>query len=178
MQRAVFFDKDGVINHLVKRLDGRMTSPWKLDELILFDGIEAAFDLVKSKGFFTFIVTNQPGVDDGDMSQDDLDEIMDFVHHHLKSDGTWAAKRNDPQRYKPNAGMLSFYVKTHNLDPQQCYMIGDRWKDIVPADSLKMKTIFVGDKYESPEHYPAIKPKYTVQSALKACELIVSMESP
>ena len=46
MQRAIFFDRDGVINPLVDRHDGRHTSPWSVEEFVLLPRVREAFALV------------------------------------------------------------------------------------------------------------------------------------
>jgi glycosyltransferase involved in cell wall biosynthesis len=58
-QKAVFFDRDGTLNHLV---DNR--APWTFGEFKFIDGATEAVRLVKDLGYLTFVVTNQPDVKD------------------------------------------------------------------------------------------------------------------
>ena len=51
VNKAVFFDRDGVLNHLVERANGEFTAPWDVSEFDLIPGAKMAVDLVKSKGF-------------------------------------------------------------------------------------------------------------------------------
>ena len=72
VNKAVFFDRDGVLNHLVERINGEFTAPWDVSEFDLIPGAKMAVDLVKSKGFKAFVVTNQPDVYDGNLPQNHL----------------------------------------------------------------------------------------------------------
>ena len=81
MQKAVFLDKDGIINSLVERPDGRMTSPWTFLEFLKhFDRNMIQYvNTLKELGYIVFVVTNQPGVMDGDMYITELDDICGFL---------------------------------------------------------------------------------------------------
>jgi HAD superfamily hydrolase (TIGR01662 family) len=167
--KAVFFDRDGVINHLVKHGE-EYTAPWSLEEFKLMDGIEESIRLVRDK-YLTLIVTNQPDVYDGKLSHHDLTIMM---HRCLKlgiDDGLISFERGSAW-YKPNNGMLETLIKQYEIDRQNSYIIGDSWKDIVAGHKSKISTIFIGETYNSPEKYKDIEPDYIVDNVLQAAILI------
>jgi D-glycero-D-manno-heptose 1,7-bisphosphate phosphatase len=172
--KAVFLDRDGVLNHLVYHA-GEYTAPWALNEFELIDGAEEAIDLFKEKGYNVFVVTNQPDVHDGKLEMVDLmhmnlilDSIgVDRVLYSLERGSAW---------YKPNNGMIETLCKEHKVDRSNSYIVGDRWKDIVAGHKSKLMTVYVGENYTSPEKYENIIPDYIVGNVLQAATLIVELE--
>lgn len=179
MKKAVFFDRDGVINELVERKDGSFTSPWTLAEFKFFPKVKESFSLVQSLGFMTFIVTNQPGVKDGDMSKDELDLICDMLKSTLQIDEIVCALDKSSNDYKPNNGMFEYLINKYDIDRDNSYLIGDRWKDIVPGNRSGLKTIFVGDeyKYSCPPEYDFCYPVYKTTNIYNACHTIMEIEN-
>jgi D-glycero-D-manno-heptose 1,7-bisphosphate phosphatase len=173
MHPACFFDRDGVVNELITRDDGRKTSPWNLSELKYIPKIQEAVMKVKLLGFSTFIVTNQPGVVDGDMSLQELAEININMQKYLGVVDIKTALYRESENYKPNGGMIASLIKQYNIDRNKSYMIGDRWKDIVAGYREGLTTIFIGNKYESPEEYYKIAPDYIARDAYAASAIIV-----
>jgi D-glycero-D-manno-heptose 1,7-bisphosphate phosphatase len=178
-QKAVFFDRDGVINSLIKRKDDRVTSPWKVSEFVFLPYVFESIAMIQKQGFKTFIVTNQPGIYYGDMTEADLFEINMMLHEKLSVDGIDCATDLNSYDYKPNNGMLEKNIIRHNLDRSNCYIIGDRWKDIVPGYNSKITTIYVGDQdnYNPIEKYKQIKPDYLCEDILEACKLIMELDN-
>ena len=174
MVRAVFFDRDGVLNELVNH-DGVLTAPWSIDEFKLIPGAEQAVEVVKDMGYTTLVVTNQPDVYDNVLKPLDLMRMMRQCIDLGIDDGLYALERGSAW-YKPNNGMLETLIKMYKVDRSQSYIIGDRWKDIVPGHKSKLTTIFIGKEYQSPEKYKEIQPDYIVDNVLQACCLIEELE--
>ena len=176
-KRAVFFDRDGVINELVKRADGSLTSPWTVDEFKFLPYTKEAVKTVKDLGFMTFIVTNQPGVHDGDMDRSQLELINKMLKRWLNVDDILCAFDKTSDFYKPGNGMLEYFIKKYDIDRDGSYMIGDRWKDIVPGIKSKLQTIFVGNVYNYPFEYKEYQPDYKAIDILDACCTIMEIEN-
>lgn len=179
MNKAVFFDKDGVINDLIERLDGRFTSPWTIEEFkfSLKQNIEEAVNLVKEQGFLCFVVTNQPGVVDREMTPASLFEIEDYLFHILKFDDIRSALFRGSCFYKPNNQTFIDLIKYHDIDIKKSYIIGDRWKDIVAGYNSGLTTFFVGEDYTTPYEHFNIQPDYIVSDALAACQIIKEIDN-
>jgi D-glycero-D-manno-heptose 1,7-bisphosphate phosphatase len=177
VNKAVFFDRDGVLNHLVERINGEFTAPWDVSEFDLIPGAKMAVDLVKSKGFKAFVVTNQPDVYDGNLLQAHLDIMTRMLKAWLRIDEVVIAYERGSAWYKPNNGMIETLVKHYNIERGASYLIGDRWKDIVAGHKSKLNTIYVGFDYTYPLEYQHIQPDYTVDNVLQAATLIAELEN-
>lgn len=175
MVKAVFFDRDGVLNYLVDH-HGQFTAPWNIDEFDFTVGSKLAVDLVKKMGYTTFVVTNQPDVGDGLLSQDHLNIMNRMITNWLGIDHILVAYERDSYQYKPNPGMIETLVGLYNVDCKNSYIIGDRWKDIVPGHKCGLNTIFIGSEYHYPIEYKNIQPDYICENVLVACKLIVALD--
>jgi D-glycero-D-manno-heptose 1,7-bisphosphate phosphatase len=177
MVKAIFFDKDGVLNKMVER-ENMWTAPWTLDEFEFTDGAKMAVNLVKSYGYKTFMITNQPDMLDGKMTATALHDILHLNDSYFGFDGIKAAiKRNEPD-YKPNTGMVDFFVEKYNIDVNQSFMIGDSWKDIVCGQRAGLTTYYIGNPekgylWDAPEEYKDLKPTYITTDIMSACMNIV-----
>jgi len=172
MNRAVFFDRDGVLNELVDRLDGTTTAPWSVNEFLFMENAKLAVEIVRKMNYKTFVVTNQPDVNDGMLLQEELNIMHRMISHWLRIDEIQYSQHRNSDTYKPNNGMIELLIEKHLIDRSKSYIIGDRWKDIVAGNKSKLTTIFVGDEYHYPYEYKNIQPDYTVSNVLEACKLI------
>ena len=178
MRKAVFLDRDGVINSLVPRPDGRMTSPWTLEEFMshVDPNISSYVKTLKELDYMVFVVTNQPGVLDGEMMMIELDEMCGYLEEEAGINHVLYALKKDSHLYKPNNGMIEALIRTYKVDRHHSFMVGDRWKDIVAGHKSKLMTIFIGKQYTTPEKYEHIQPDYIVDNVLHAATLIAELE--
>ena len=177
MVKAVFFDRDGVLNRLVERANGEFTAPWDVNEFELIPGSKMAVDVVRSIGFKTFVVTNQPDVYDGQLLDSHLSIMSRMLKAWLRIDEVMIAYERGSAWYKPNNGMIETLIKQNKIERGASYIIGDRWKDIVAGHKSKLNTIFVGYEYTYPMEYQHIQPDYIVDNVLQACTLIAELEN-
>ena len=173
--RAVFFDIDGVLNELVDRGD-KKTAPWNVSEFKFMPNVKEAVELVKKLSFKTYVITNQPDMYDGYMSKESLDLMMKMTVNWLDIDSQFCAFDRKSNLYKPNNGMIEYFINMYGIDRTESFIIGDRWKDIVAGDKSKLNTIFVGDEYTCPLEYEHIQPYYIRKNVFEACELIKELE--
>lgn len=171
MVKAVFLDRDGVLNPLVKHGD-QYTAPWSYEEFELFPNVKQFITNLKNENFLIFVVTNQPDVFDAKLLIQDLWEI-NLQLYGLGIDKVLCAMNRNNSYYKPNDGMFQLLINEYGLDCSNSFMIGDRWKDIVPAHNSGLRTIFMGTDYQSPEEYKNIKPDYYASSLEDAYEIII-----
>ena len=95
----------------------------------------------------------------------------------LRIDEVYIAYERGSAWYKPNNGMIETLIRMYKVDRSQSYIIGDRWKDIVPGHKSKLTTIFIGKEYTCPDEYKDIYPDYIVDNVLQACLLIEELEN-
>lgn len=148
-RKAVFLDRDGVINEC-KVVKGRPFPPDSLSELIILPKVKDAIDLLRLKGYLIIIVTNQPDVARGSKTRKSVEEIHDYLKSHLSIDDIYTCFHDDSDNCgcrKPKPGMILSAAKTHNLDLTSSFMVGDRWRDIESGELAGVGTIFIDYKY-------------------------------
>ena len=78
MKKAVFLDRDGVINKAIVK-NGLPTSPNSLDELKILPGVKESILKLKKLNFVCIIVTNQPDVSRGKTNKNTVIKINNFL---------------------------------------------------------------------------------------------------
>jgi D-glycero-D-manno-heptose 1,7-bisphosphate phosphatase len=148
-QRAVFFDRDGVLNQ-VRIENGVPYPPRRLEDFHLSDGIVDVFRTVKELGFLAIVATNQPDVARNVITR----ELVDSFHKKLLSvlpiDGFRACFHTDEHDCvcrKPKPGMLLDAAEEFGIDLKRSYMIGDRWRDVGAGRAAGVKTIWIDYGY-------------------------------
>jgi D-sedoheptulose 7-phosphate isomerase len=143
--RAVFLDRDGVLNHVVPR-DGLAGSPRELAELTLVAGAGEAVGRLRAAGFLTLVVTNQPDLARGLLLPDVHDAIMERVRGAVGPDDMAACPHDDADRCacrKPRPGMLTGLAARWGVSLEESYVVGDGWKDMEAARAAGCRTILV-----------------------------------
>lgn len=173
--KAVFLDRDGVLNQSIV-VDGKPFPPRCLDELrILEEAVEGCRRL-SAAGFKLICVTNQPDVSRGLMQAYDLAAINASVVEQLRLDDLRVCQHSDEDNCdcrKPKPGMLIEAAKDHGLDLSQCYMVGDRWRDIDAGRAAGCRTVLID--YQYAERRPDGM-DYTCKSLAQAAQFIISGE--
>ena len=173
MRKAVFLDRDGVINETIWRF-GKPRAPYTLDEFKLLDGVDKGTHLLKKSGFLLVVVTNQPDVARGWVSKEAVDEVNAQVLQLLPIDELKACfhtDKDDCECRKPRPGMLSKAMGDWGINPSQSFMIGDRASDIEAGFKAGCRTILIG---KSDDAF-SIKPDFECGSLLEAAELITAI---
>ena len=106
--KAVFFDRDGVINRALIR-DDLPFPPLSIDELEILPDVKESLRLLKENGFLLIIVTNQPDVSRGKQKKDNVNGINRYLLKQLPLDDIfvcWHGNDNECDCRKPKPGML------------------------------------------------------------------------
>lgn len=171
MVKTVFLDRDGVINHLVNH-DEKMTAPWRVEEFTFMPGAIQSIRALKTLGKRLIVVTNQPDVLDGKMSQETFD-IFQTILYYMGINDVYCAQERGTEYYKPNNGMIEHFIKKYDLNRDECVLVGDTWKDIVAGFKSNLKTIHCShDDYTSPDEWAHVTPTYHVSDLIQATKLI------
>jgi len=176
MVKAIFLDRDGTINELVHRTgshaaEGKV-APWYFSEFQYIEGVEEATKKFRSLGYSLHVVTNQPDIDDGYMTEDTLEVIHTCLKKDLNIDTIQAARTRGAEDYKPKPGMLNKIIREWMVSKERSWMIGDTWKDVVAGNTAGVKTIYIGDIYSAPEEWLHIKPDFYAKNLLEAVNII------
>jgi len=160
-RKAVFLDRDGVINRSVIR-GGKPYSPLSLEEVQILPGVSDALKKLRAVGFLLICVTNQPDVARGKQSKEVVETIHEMLFDSLPLDEILVCYHDDcdgcPCR-KPAPGLLLSAADRYAIDLERSFMVGDRWRDIEAGWNAGCKTVFIEYGYEekSPSNPPDIK---------------------
>lgn len=148
-QKAVFLDRDGVLNASVVR-DDKPYPPQTLDEFVLLPGVIEACSRLKGAGYRLVVVTNQPDVGRGAQSR----EMVEAMHKRLaewlpidRIEVCYDAKDGESARRKPGVGMALEAARLLNIDLSRSFLVGDRWRDIDCGFNAGCRTIFIDHGY-------------------------------
>jgi len=146
MKKAVFLDRDGVINHD----PGDYTCSLK-DFIILPDVISTLAEW-SDQGYSIVVITNQGGISKERYTLDEFYEIDDYMSRKFREGGvdfleTYFCPHHDAIGHclcrKPKPGMVEKALARHNIDPKRSVMIGDKWRDLEAAEAAGVKGIKV-----------------------------------
>ena len=151
-RKAVFLDRDGVINETVL-VDGARIPPRTVNEFRLIDGVADAVERLRLAGFTLIVVTNQPDVARGNQSTIVIDAMHEILRLSIAIDDIVTCVHDDADACdcrKPKPGMLTSSILRYGLDASRSYMVGDRWRDVTAGRLAGCTTILVGPDWESP----------------------------
>jgi D-glycero-D-manno-heptose 1,7-bisphosphate phosphatase len=169
MNKAVFLDRDGIINEEIGKY------VWSLDEFIIVDGIIPLLQQLKANGYFLIVVTNQAGIAKGLYTHEDVASLHAYFQEssgHLIDHFYYAPYHPDYSESlgrKPGTLLFEKGIAKYQLDPMSCWMIGDKERDMIPAKKLGMHTIrlFIEGFYEEGEVSIADHSIYDIQEVEK-----------
>jgi D-glycero-D-manno-heptose 1,7-bisphosphate phosphatase len=171
LRRAVFLDRDGVLNRAHIR-NGRPYPPASLAELELLPGSAQACDDLHAAGFALIVVTNQPDIARGTQSTDAVDAIHHALQRQLPLDAVYVCPHDDGDRCscrKPAPGLLLSAAVAHGVDLGASFMVGDRWRDVEAGRRAGCRTILLESSYTERR---AERPDKVVTSLLEASDWI------
>ena len=149
INKAVFLDRDGVINRAVVR-DKKPYPPDSVQELEILPDVPEALHLLKENGFLLIVVTNQPDVGRGTQKRETVEKIHSFLKNQLPLDDIyvcWHGQDGECDCRKPLPGMLFQAAEKYGIDLSQSFLVGDRWKDIEAGKLGGCKTVFIDYGY-------------------------------
>lgn len=144
-KRAIFLDRDGVLNHLVHR-DGFLVSPRSVADFRIYDDAADATRTARSLGFLVLVATNQPDVARGQLSAEELDRMHAQLRDAVTVDEIAVCPHDDAAHCdcrKPEPGMLLDIAGRWDVDLAASYMIGDSWRDMEAGRRAGCHTILV-----------------------------------
>jgi len=173
-QRAVFFDRDGVLNAALVR-DQKPYPPSSLAELEIFTHATDLLKQLKERGFYLIVATNQPDVGRGKQTKEAVDGINQAIRDTLPIDAIFTCFHDNSdgcECRKPKPGLLLQASRQFGIDPARSYMVGDRWRDIDAGASIGCRTVWIDYHYH--ERGPSATPDARVSSLREAVEWILN----
>lgn len=147
MNKAVFLDRDGVINR--KAAEGSYIVSWP--EFEILPGVIEAIRILNQAAYKVIVVTNQRAVARSKITLTELEEIHRKLIAELARSGAVIDRiyfcphdlENKCECRKPEPGMLLRAVEELEIDPQRSWMIGDRPADIEAGRRAGCRTALV-----------------------------------
>lgn len=172
VNRAVFLDRDGVLNRSVVR-DGRPYPPANVTELELTPGAGPALLRLREAGFWLIGVTNQPDVARGTQRREVVEAINARILEALPLQAMYVCYEDGDAcpRRKPNPGMLLEAAERFALDLAHSFMVGDRWSDVEAGRRAGCRTVFLDQGYR--ERRPDPPADFTAASLAGAADWIL-----
>ena len=157
--RAVFLDRDGVINRYVCNPElGTVDSPANPGEFELLPGVREAVAAFNALDLPVIVVSNQPGVAKGRFTS----QLLDSINEEMRAQLAWGGARLDAVLYcrhhpdavipeyraecdcrKPKPGLLLRAARERNLDLAECFFIGDDVPDILAGRAAGVSTLLL-----------------------------------
>lgn len=197
MNRAVFLDRDGVINAMVYNVEfGLVDSPANPREFTMLPGVPEAIRVIKALGFLAVVISNQPGIAKGKFSVSLLNAmthqmVSDLAAHGARIDsvyycyhhpeGVIEAYRKTCDCRKPKPGMLLRAAKELDIALDQSYLIGDGITDMQAGKAAGTTNLLVYPSFkcyiceELNRHQ--VQPHYIVPSLHDGVKLIQQVET-
>jgi D-glycero-D-manno-heptose 1,7-bisphosphate phosphatase len=173
MKKAVFLDRDGVINDCIV-VDGKPYAPRTAEDFHINADIKE-LQRLKNLEYQLIIVTNQPDVANALVTRAFVDDLHARLRKAFPFDGIITCFHNaeaDCECRKPKPGMLYEARDRFDIDLAGSYMIGDRWRDVLAGQAAGCSTIFLDHGYK--EDTPTFHPDFVCGSFVSAIEWIES----
>ena len=147
MNKALFLDRDGVINY-----DTGYTYLWSSN--IVMPNVINLVKKFKANDYLVFVMTNQSGIGRGYFTEAEFKEFMKhlfnlFSKKNAHLDGYYYCSCDPTQTLcnnrKPNPGMFFSASKEHNINLSKSVMIGDKISDMIAAEKASIKKKFLYD---------------------------------
>jgi transaldolase len=148
MTRAVFLDRDGVLNHAVLR-DGKPHPPADAASMTIVAGAADALLRLRERDFRLIVVTNQPDVARGTQQRDVVEAMNEKLRAALPVDEVVVCWHDGDECdcRKPKPGALLDAARRHGIDLAQSFMVGDRWRDIEAGQRAGVRCLFIDHGY-------------------------------
>jgi D-glycero-D-manno-heptose 1,7-bisphosphate phosphatase len=141
MPKALFIDRDGILNEVIHR-DGDIHSPRSWDEIKIFPEMKRLSE-IKPLGFLLILMTNQPDIERGVVPKEFVTEVHEKFKQEFSLDAVFCCpfKSNEHADKKPNPGMFLKAKIEFNLDMSQSFHLGDTDRDVGAAKNAGCQSI-------------------------------------
>ena len=145
---AIFFDRDGVLIE-TQIIKGIPVPIRKFSDIEIRPYIKEICSYLNKKNIPIFMITNQPDPARGKCSKSFVYKVNSFLSNELKLTKTYTcfdAHDGESNFRKPKPGMVLRAKKAFNLNLEESWIIGDRWRDIMISEYVQIKTVFLRNK--------------------------------
>jgi D-glycero-D-manno-heptose 1,7-bisphosphate phosphatase len=168
MKRAVFLDRDGVLNRSLM-IDGIPKPPTSVEDVEILAGVIEAIQILKNHDFVPVVVTNQPDVARGVMTQSQVEAINTHIGFVTDIKYFYTCFHDDADICdcrKPAPGLI--YCAAHELDlnVRESFLVGDRWRDIAAGQAAGCENFFIDYSYMEKRPFEPFRRVSSLQEAV------------
>jgi D-glycero-D-manno-heptose 1,7-bisphosphate phosphatase len=166
--RAVFLDRDGVLNK------DNPNYTYRVEDFEILPGVIEALQELSKAGYKLVVITNQSGIAQGIYTHQDVAACHQYMQHECGAlishfyYSPYHPSVTASLTRKPGTLLFEKAKAKFDIDFSQSWMVGDRGRDIIPARQLGIRTIQIGNEIE-----PENKADYICSSLKEASYLIV-----
>lgn len=174
MHKALFLDRDGVINVDIDYLH-------KKEDFIFIEGIFELCRYYQNRGYKIFVVTNQSGIARGYYSEDDVNTLTEWMIEQFAQKGVEISKvyycphhpqiSGECQCRKPHAGMLFSAKEEFDIDLQNSILVGDREHDIEAGLNAGLSETYLFDEFKNVQTSKATKIIHSLKELVATCSV-------
>lgn len=180
MTRAVFLDRDGVLNEETGYVH-------RIEDVVWVAGSLDAVRRLHEAGFVLIVLTNQAGVARGFYTEADVQALHRWMAGEIQRagghidafyfapthpEGTVLRYTIEHPDRKPGTGMFERAIREHGIDPARSFMVGDKTSDLVPARQLEITTVLVRTGH-GPDHLELAPADVVVKDLAAAADWIL-----
>ncbi len=175
MNKAIFLDRDGVINK-------DLSYVYKKEDLFLLDNVIEGLKELKAQGYFLIVISNQSGVARGFFKEEDVRSFHEEIQHRLIENNCSVDAfyycphyvKGVVEKYsiecncrKPKTGLVEKAQKDFDLDLGECVVVGDKVSDMELAKNIGCMGIQIQGNYPLSTDYPVKKDLLEVSEYVK-----------
>lgn len=174
-KRAMFLDRDGVINEVLFHGSEKPIAPWKLEEFKLIQGMKKPLEELCQMGYHLFVVSNQPDITKGYVDTSTVEKMNKIILESLPIHDIMICPHDDHCNCncrKPKPGMLLDLSKKWKIDLKKSFLIGDNWRDIEAGKAAGCINILLDKPYNK-----SVEANYRVKNLNSVVKLIKKLSS-
>lgn len=146
MNKAIFLDRDGVLNK------DNANYTYRVEDFILLDGVLDALQILRDRGYVFIVITNQAGIARNIYTHNDVTKVHEYLLAKLSEGHIHISEIYYCPHYtevgncicrKPDSLLIEKALARFSIDASQSYFIGDRIRDIEAATKAGVKGIKV-----------------------------------
>ena len=150
-KKVVFLDRDGTINVRAPKA----CYIEKPEDFVWLDGAKEALKKLKDNGVMTVLISNQPGIARGNLTEETLQDIhnkmqSDLAQIHAEIDHIYYCPHNWDEGCecrKPKPGMLYMAQRDLSIDLTKCVLFGDDERDIEAGEAARVNSVLITEEY-------------------------------
>lgn len=174
MNKAFFIDRDGTINKYVPYITN-------IEDFEIMDGVSNAIQMINTSDWLAIVVTNQPQVAKGLLTNAEVDAMHEKMNKFLgldgaKLDGIYYCPCLDCECRKPKQGMYLQAKKDFDIDFKKSVFIGDTTRDVAVTKEIGGKSILLNCGLGGKDNKYLVSPDYRCNDLFEAVKIILNNE--